>query len=111
MVIFVKISNIDTMQERYQADIILKAKWREPQLDATWNQSYLPAGDFGVGPYSDGHSESQFAGSGEARQSDKFSAPWPPDSGKLIRQPVSEVTSLLVSFIGVPMTSLFRMTS
>lgn len=37
MLIFMKVSQIDTVNERYQADIFLQARWREPLLDATWN--------------------------------------------------------------------------
>ncbi|KAF6776652.1 hypothetical protein AHF37_04532 [Paragonimus kellicotti] len=37
MLIFVKIGQVDTVNERYQADIFLQARWREPLLDATWN--------------------------------------------------------------------------
>lgn len=36
MLIFVKIGQVDTVNERYQADIFLQARWREPLLDATW---------------------------------------------------------------------------
>ncbi|KER23954.1 hypothetical protein T265_08254 [Opisthorchis viverrini] len=39
MLIFVKIGQVDTVNERYQADIFLQARWREPLLDATWNTS------------------------------------------------------------------------
>ncbi|VEL08245.1 unnamed protein product [Protopolystoma xenopodis] len=40
-VIFVKIGQVDTVNERYQADIFLQARWREPLLDATWNSNRL----------------------------------------------------------------------
>lgn len=30
---FVKILQVDTVNERYQADIFLQARWREPHLD------------------------------------------------------------------------------
>ncbi|XP_071107907.1 cys-loop ligand-gated ion channel-like [Haliotis cracherodii] len=34
-IVFLKISNIDTIKEEYSADIFLSARWREPALDRT----------------------------------------------------------------------------
>nr|VZI29819.1 unnamed protein product [Spirometra erinaceieuropaei] len=39
-VVFLKIGEIDTLKEYYQADAFLQAKWREPKLDGK-NQEYL----------------------------------------------------------------------
>nr|CAH8862627.1 unnamed protein product [Trichobilharzia regenti] len=39
VLIFVKVGQVDTVNERYQADIFLQARWREPLLDAIWNKS------------------------------------------------------------------------
>ncbi|XP_067664936.1 cys-loop ligand-gated ion channel-like [Haliotis asinina] len=36
-IVFLKISNIDTIKEEYSADIFLSARWREPALDHTNN--------------------------------------------------------------------------
>uniref|UniRef100_A0A5K4FCR6 Neur_chan_LBD domain-containing protein n=1 Tax=Schistosoma mansoni TaxID=6183 RepID=A0A5K4FCR6_SCHMA len=41
VLIFVKVGQVDTVNERYQADIFLQARWREPLLDAMWNKSSL----------------------------------------------------------------------
>ncbi|CAH8583265.1 unnamed protein product [Schistosoma intercalatum] len=41
VLIFVKVGQVDTVNERYQADIFLQARWREPLLDAVWNKSSL----------------------------------------------------------------------
>ncbi|CAH8602058.1 unnamed protein product [Heterobilharzia americana] len=38
VLIFVKVGQVDTVNERYQADIFLQARWREPLLDAIWNK-------------------------------------------------------------------------
>ena len=32
-VVFLKISDVDTVKENYKADIFIQAKWREPCLD------------------------------------------------------------------------------
>ena len=32
-VVFLKISDVDTVKENYKADIFIQAKWREPSLD------------------------------------------------------------------------------
>ena len=32
-VTFLKIGDVDTLREHYDADIMIKAKWREPRLD------------------------------------------------------------------------------
>ena len=32
-VIFLKVGEIDTLKEQYEADVMIKAKWREPSLD------------------------------------------------------------------------------
>ncbi|KAL3317077.1 hypothetical protein Ciccas_004272 [Cichlidogyrus casuarinus] len=34
--IFVKVGQVDTVNERYQADVFLQSRWREPLLDRTW---------------------------------------------------------------------------
>ena len=34
-VTFLKIGEISTLKEMYEADIMVKSKWREPDLDAT----------------------------------------------------------------------------
>ena len=31
--VFLKIGEIDTLKEQYEADVMIKAKWREPSLD------------------------------------------------------------------------------
>ncbi|VDO93907.1 unnamed protein product [Schistosoma mattheei] len=41
VLIFVKVGQVDTVNERYQADIFLQARWREPLLDAMWNKTSL----------------------------------------------------------------------
>ena len=33
MIVFVKIGEIDTVNEKYSAELFLQAKWREPDLD------------------------------------------------------------------------------
>ena len=32
-IVFVKIGEIDTVNEKYSAELFLQAKWREPELD------------------------------------------------------------------------------
>ncbi len=36
-VVFLKIGEIDTLKEKYAADVFIQAKWREPQLDGKSN--------------------------------------------------------------------------
>ncbi|BHF65114.1 hypothetical protein SprV_0200812300 [Sparganum proliferum] len=43
-VVFLKIGEIDTLKEYYQADVFLQAKWREPKLDGK-SQEYLSRTD------------------------------------------------------------------
>ena len=31
--VFLKIGEIDTLKEQYEADVLIKARWREPLLD------------------------------------------------------------------------------
>ena len=33
MIVFVKIGEIDTVNEKYSAELFFQAKWREPELD------------------------------------------------------------------------------
>ena len=32
-VVFLKVGEIDTLKEHYEADVMIKSKWREPLLD------------------------------------------------------------------------------
>ena len=32
-VVFLKIGEIDTLKEQYEADVLIQSKWREPSLD------------------------------------------------------------------------------
>jgi len=36
-VTFRKISNIDTINDRFSADVLVKASWREPRLDGDYS--------------------------------------------------------------------------
>ena len=44
-VIFLKIGEIDTLKEKYAADVFIQARWREPALDG---QTHLVSGSKGA---------------------------------------------------------------
>ncbi|XP_055959433.1 cys-loop ligand-gated ion channel isoform X2 [Patella vulgata] len=43
---FFKVGEIDTLKEQYTADVIVRAKWREPLLDGETQQSGVEIADF-----------------------------------------------------------------
>ena len=39
-VTFIKIGEIDTLKELFEADVLIRSKWREPELDNTKVSNY-----------------------------------------------------------------------
>ncbi len=48
-VVFLKIGEIDTLKEQYEADVLVKAKWKEPLLD--YNKGQVGYSRFSINLY------------------------------------------------------------